>query len=84
MKRREFIKLFGSAAASWPLAAQAQQQAMAVIGHVDGSKVSLTGTQQLLAGIRKALAASGFVEGKNFRFEFREAEGQYSRLHPGT
>ena len=82
MKRREFIKLVGSAAASWPLAAQAQQQVMAVIGHADGLKVGLTGTQNLLAGIRRTLTASGFVEGKNFRFEFREAEGQFGRL-PG-
>jgi putative tryptophan/tyrosine transport system substrate-binding protein len=78
MKRREFIKLVGSAA-SWPLAAQAQQ-VMAVIGHVDGLKVTLAGTQSLLAGIRRTLGASGFVEGKNFRFEFREAEGHFDRL----
>jgi ABC-type uncharacterized transport system substrate-binding protein len=77
MRRRKFIKLIGGAAATWPLAAWAQQ-AMPVIGFLS------TGSPQSdvfrLAAVRQGLVEAGYVEGRNFVFEHRWAEDQYERL----
>jgi len=54
MRRREFISLIGGAAASWPLAARAQQP-MSVIGYLFANSAEVG--QPTLAAFRKALAA---------------------------
>jgi putative ABC transport system substrate-binding protein len=76
MIRREFIALAGGMAL-WPLKARGQQS-MPVIGYAVPTTVNQAGI--FLARIRKGLAEFGFVEGQNFRFEFREANGQFDLL----
>ena len=78
MRRREFITLFGGAAATWSLAARAHQPTLPVIGFLrDGSA---EGNARYVAGFRKGLNETGYVEGQNATVEYYWLEGQYDRL----
>jgi putative ABC transport system substrate-binding protein len=68
MRRREFITLFGGAAAAWPLAARAQQPAdrMRRIGILIGQG------NKRRNDVVAALQRLGWIEGRNARVDYRE------------
>src|SRR6516165_9042336 len=77
MRRRDFITLVGGAA-TWPVAAHAQQATTPLIGFL--SSRSPNESEALVAAFRQGLAETGYVEGQNANIAFRWAEGQYDRL----
>ena len=78
MRRREFITLLGSAAASWPLASRAQQPKLPTIGYLGANTRSAEG--QRMAAFVQRLRELGWVEGRTIAIEVRWAEAPQERF----
>jgi putative tryptophan/tyrosine transport system substrate-binding protein len=78
MRRRDFVKVLGGAAATLPLAARAQQTAMPVIGYLCAQ--SLENRADLLKPLRQGLNEAGYFEGQNLAIEYRSADDHAERL----
>lgn len=63
MRRREFTRLFGCAAAAWPLIAHAQRPVMPIIGFLNNTTPEPNA--DLLRAFRQGLKETGYVEGEN-------------------
>jgi putative tryptophan/tyrosine transport system substrate-binding protein len=78
VRRRDFIKVIGGAAAALPLAAQAQRPAMAVVACLSAN--SSSGDARPIAAFANGLGETGYEDGKTVKIEYRWADGQYDRL----
>jgi putative ABC transport system substrate-binding protein len=70
MRRREFITLFGGAAAAWPLSAHAQKTDRR-IGVLMGYAESDTEAKALLGEFTYTLSEFGWIEHQNLRMDVR-------------
>jgi len=78
MRRRDFIASFGGAAATWPLAARAQQVAkLPTIGFL-GPNTQSSGSEWVAAFVQR-LRALGWIDGRTVAIEYRWAEGHNER-----
>src|SRR5215475_1399398 len=73
MRRREFIAIFGSMVASWPIAAQAEK--LRRVGIFFVLSASDPENQARLAIFMKSLQVLGWIEGQNIQFDVRYGEG---------
>src|SRR5437660_661368 len=75
MRRREFVKLLGSAAATWPLAARAQQQSerMRRIGVLSNTAAEDPDNNARLQAFQQRLQQLGWTDGLNVRIDHRFA-----------
>jgi len=76
MRRRQFIALFGGVAATWPLAAGAQQrEPLRRVAILLGASRDTPGAQERYTAFLKAFEQLGWTDGRNVQIVVRWAEG---------
>src|SRR5262245_61296279 len=83
MRRREFITLLGGVAASWPLAARAQQgERVRHLAAMMGGRNADTDPEgrAWFAAFRQGLQELGWIEGRSFRADYRWPAGEPDRM----
>jgi len=81
MRRRGFITLLGGAAATWPLAARAQQrEKMRRVGVLIALEANDAEGQSELKALRQAFQELGWVDGRNLQLEIRWAGSEPDRI----
>src|SRR5690348_8470087 len=78
MRRREFLAA-AAGAAIWPRPTQAQQRRIPTIGYLDAGSLAQSRQENAVA-FNQGLAETGYVAGRNVRFEYREAKGNVALL----
>ena len=76
MQRREFTMLLGGVAATWPLAARAQQgDHIRRIGVLQGQSAEDPESKARRTAFEQALQQLGWIQGRNVRIDYRFAGG---------
>jgi putative ABC transport system substrate-binding protein len=76
MRRRDFIKVIGGAAATWPVVAWAQQaNSVRRMGVLMGFPEGDLHAQAYVLAMRQKLESLGWVESRNIRIDYRWAGG---------
>jgi len=82
MNRRDFVTLLGGTAATWPLAARAQQgERMRRIGVLMASGADDSESQARIAAFLQGLQQLGWADGRNVRIDTRWATTNANDIH---
>ena len=77
MRRRDFIQAI-TVAATWPIAARAQQPTMPVVAFLRTGSADIESRN--VAAFRKGLNETGYVEDQNVTVEYHWLASPYDRL----